>query len=413
MSHGFFEMIGTDRCRELLRQFPATEVLDERLERCHGRVLGREVLAPENLPLVDRSSMDGYAVMAQDLFGASESSGAYLELAGAVAVDKAPDFALQPGQCAAITTGGTLPQGADAVLMVEHAEDLGGGYVDGLRSLAPGENVMFAGEDVKKGEPALPAGRVLRVPEIGLLAALGLEQVPVHRRPVVGIISTGDELVPIAQKPAPGQVRDVNSLALACLVQEAGGEAKRLGQVNDSLDALTMALKQALDHCDLVLVSGGSSVGVRDLTIEAIESLPGSEVLAHGVAISPGKPTIIAHAAGRPILGLPGQVASAQVVMLVFGQPLVRHLGGDPDAFSGNRRILRRAELASNLASRQGREDYVRVRLEERNGEPPLAWPRLGKSGLLKTLIEAHGLVRVEPGREGLPRGAEVEVWLL
>ncbi len=413
MSHGFFEMVSTERCRELLRQFPATPVQEEPLQQCHGRVLGREVLASENLPLVNRASMDGYAVQAQDLFGASESSGAYLQLKGTVSVDKAPDFAIAPGECAAITTGGTLPEGADAVLMVEHSEDLGGGYVDGLRSLAPGDNVMFAGEDAAQGRPVLSAGRVLRVPELGLLAALGVQQAPVHRRPVVGILSTGDELVPIEQKPAPGQVRDVNSLALACLAQDAGGDAKTFGQVRDTLDDLAAALKQALAACDLVLISGGSSVGVRDLTTSAVESLPQSQILAHGVAISPGKPTIVAQAGGAPILGLPGQVASAQVIMLVFGQPLVRHLAGDHDAFSGNRRILRQAELAQNLSSRQGREDYVRVRLEERPGQLPLAWPRLGKSGLLKTLIEAHGLLRVEAGREGLAAGASVEVWLL
>lgn len=413
MAHGFFEMVSTERCRELLRRFEPTEILDEPLERSHGRVLGREVLAPENLPRTNRSCMDGYAVQAQDLFGAGESNGAYLQLVGTVEIDKAPDFAIESGQCAAITTGGTLPQGADAVLMMEHAEDLGAGYVEGLRALAPADNVMLAGEDARLGAPVLEAGRILRVPEIGLLAALGVTGVPVHRRPVVGILSTGDELVPVEATPEVGQVRDVNSLALACLVEEAGGRAKPLGLVRDSLQDLIEALSAALDACDLVLISGGSSVGVRDLTIEAVSSLPDSRILAHGVAISPGKPTIVAAAKGKPVLGLPGQVASAQVVMLVFGQPLVRHLAGEREAFSTSRRILCQAVLAQNLASKQGREDYVRVRLEKQPGQAPLAWPKLGKSGLLKTLIEAHGLVRVESNREGLLKGASVEVWLL
>lgn len=413
MGHGFFQMISTGECREVLRGFAPVGVRDTPLAQCHGRVLGGDVVAGEDLPRFSRSCMDGYAVHAQDLFGAGESSGAYLEMVGTVAVDKAPDFELFPGQCAAITTGGTLPKGADAVLMIEHSEDLGGGYVEGLRSVAPGDNVMLAGEDAARGAVVFSAGRRLRVPELGLLAALGFAQVPVYRRPEVGVLSTGDELVAVHEEPKPGQVRDVNSVALACLVEEAGGIARPLGRIPDSLEALSNAMHQALESCDMLLVSGGSSIGVRDLTIEAIETLPESEILVHGVAISPGKPTIVARAAGKPILGLPGQVASAQVVMLVFGQPLVRHLAGDDLAFTARHQSVKSAELALNLASRQGREDYVRVRLEERPGRAPLAWPRQGKSGLLRTLVEAHGLVCVPSNLEGLTKGAGVEVWVL
>lgn len=413
MQHGFLHMVSRIECEELLRGFEYLSAQKAPLAACRGRVLALDVVAVEDLPLVHRSSMDGYAVRAADIFGASESNPAYLEVQAQIAVDRTPDFQLSPGACAAITTGGTLPDGADAVLMVEHTQDLGGGAIEAWKSLAPGENVMLRGEDATKGTVLLPAGTLLRAPELGLLAAQGIAAVEVHRRPLAGVISTGDELVPVEQAPRPGQVRDVNSLALACMIEEAGAEARQYGLIPDQLDALTSSLATAVEQCDAVFISGGSSVGIRDLTMDALRSLPESRILAHGVAISPGKPTIIASVGGVPVLGLPGQVASAQVIMLVFGMPLLRHVAGDRHAFGRGRRHLAKAELAQNLASRQGREDYVRVRLEKRLDQLPLAWPRLGKSGLLKTLIEANGLVCIEPNREGLPQGAEVDVWLL
>jgi len=227
------------------------------------------------------------------------------------------------------------------------------------------------------------------------------------------VLSTGNEVVPVSARPKPGQVRDVNSLALACLAQEAGAEARTRGILPDRLETLRTALLESLDASDCVLLSGGSSVGVRDLTVAALETLPEAAVLAHGVALSPGKPTILARVGGKPVIGLPGQVASAQVVMLVLVQPFLRHLMGDARAFDRSRRVLRPAELARNLASKPGREDYVRVRLEEREGRPPLAHPLPGKSGLLKTLLQAQGLVAVPADREGLYAGAAVDVWLL
>ena len=413
MPHGFLNMVSIDECMELLRQFPRLEAETIPIAQCRGRVLANKLISPENLPLVNRSSMDGYAVRASDIFGSSESNPGYLEVQGRVAVDKAPVFELDPGSCASITTGGTLPEGADAVLMVEHTQDLGGGAIEAWKSVAPGENIMLKGEDAAKGKAVLPEATLLRVPEIGLLAALGVTEVPVRKRPLVGVISTGDELVPMESTPLPGQVRDVNSLALGCMVEEAGGSYKSYGLVPDILEPLTASLETAVEECDVVLISGGSSVGIRDLTIDALQSLPQAEILAHGVAISPGKPTIVAKAGDVPVLGLPGQVASAQIVMLVLGLPLLRHMSGEENAFDRENRRRIRAELAQNLSSRQGREDYVRVRLEQRDGQLPLAWPRLGKSGLLRTLIEAHGLVSVPSNLEGLRQGAEVDVWLL
>lgn len=412
MEQGFFEVVSRERFEELLRGFPLLETETVPLEGCHGRVLAQDLAAPEDLPALARSCMDGFAVRARDVFGASGGGPAYLELAGEIAVDRAPDFALSPGTCARIPTGGALPGGADAVVMIEQTHEMSG-TVEVRKSLAPGDNVMLQGEDVRAGGLALEAGRLLRVPEVGLLAALGLLEAPVRRRARVDVLSTGNEVVPVSARPRPGQVRDVNSLALACLARDAGAEARTRGILPDRLETLRTALLESLDASDCVLLSGGSSVGVRDLTVAALGTLPEASVLAHGVALSPGKPTILARVGGKPVIGLPGQVASAQVVMLVLVQPFLRHLMGDVSAFDRSRRVLRQAELARNLASKPGREDYVRVRLEEREGRPPLAHPLPGKSGLLKTLLQAQGLVAVPADREGLYAGAAVDVWLL
>ncbi len=412
MAQFFFEVVSRLAFQELLRSFPVLPPLDADLELGHGLALARDVIAPHDLPPAPRSCMDGFAVAARDVFGASESSPAYLELAGEVHIEQAPDFRLQSGTCGRIPTGGILPRGADAVVMEEQAEEHGG-TVEVRKSLAPGDNVMLQAEDARGGEPALRAGVTLRPAEIGLLAALGLSTVKVVRRARVAVISTGNELVPVSATPEPGQVRDVNSPALCAMAREAGASPLARGIVPDRLEDLARALAQALEQSDAVLLSGGSSVGVRDLTIAALKSLPGSSVLAHGVAISPGKPTILAKVGAKPVLGLPGQVASAQVVMQILVQPFLRHLMGHARAFEPSLRPTVRAELARNTASRQGREDYVRVRLEHRPGRPPLAHPVLGKSGLLKTLILAHGLMPIAAESEGLYAGSGVDVLLL
>jgi molybdopterin molybdotransferase len=297
--------------------------------------------------------------------------------------------------------------------MVEYTQDIGAGTIEVRQSVAPGENGMERGEDAAAGQRVLAAGTRLRTQEVGLLAALGLAEVRVHRRPRVAILSTGDELLPVEAAPAPGRIRDVNSHTVACLAEEAGGEAILCGIVGDDLERLVRALRGALEQSDVVFLSGGSSKGTRDHTIAALEQIPGTEILAHGVRISPGKPTILARAAGKAVVGLPGQVGSAQVVMTVLGQPFLRHLAGDLEAFAERLRPLRRARLARNLESRQGREDFVRVRLEPSGGGLPLARPVLGKSGLLRTLLQSDGLLVIPADVEGFREGEEVDVWIL
>lgn len=417
MNHGFFTIISREEFVERLTKFAPLGPETEDLSRSCGRVLAAGLTAPHDWPLLDRSCMDGYAVNARDVFGASESNPAYLECVASLPIDLPPELALGPGECARISTGGILPQDTDGVVMVEHTEamedEIVGGTIEIRKSVAPGENIMQRGEDACQGARLLTKGTVMRPQEIGLAAALGFETVELVRRPRVGILSTGDELIPVDRTPHPGQVRDVNSHTLAALVEQVGGVPKRYGIIKDDLGNLSEALAQALEENDLVLLSGGSSIGVRDLTVQAIESMDEAEVLAHGVALSPGKPTILSRVGGKPVLGLPGQVTSALVVMHVFILPLVRHLQGDGQAFAETDRCLRKAILSRNLPSKPGREDYVRIRLEKRDGKLPQAHPVLGKSGLLRTIVQAHGLARIPAESEGFYEGGMIDVWII
>ncbi|SDK94081.1 molybdopterin molybdotransferase [Maridesulfovibrio ferrireducens] len=413
MHHDFFNIISREEFESLLLSFAPTGIEKSSIADAYGLVLGEDILSPEDLPPANRSCMDGYAVNARNAFGATEGNPAYLECCAELRVDEAPDFTLKPGDCAAIPTGGTLPDGADAVVMVEHTHELGSGTIEIRKSSAPGENIMLKGEDTAKGENIYEAGHTVRFQDVGLLAALGIGNVSVHKKPRIGIISTGDELVEIESPSRAGSIRDVNSHTLRCLVSKAGGIPVNYGIVRDEIEKLEATLAKAIAENDIVLLSGGSSVGMRDLTVRAIESMPESKILAHGVAISPGKPTILGKVGSKPVLGLPGQVTSVQVVMLSIVMPFIRHIMGQKDAFACLDRPIRLAELGRNTPSKQGREDYVRVSLKHREGKLPIAHPVYGKSGLLKTLIKADGLMIIPADTEGLYAGDQIQVWLI
>ena len=406
----FFRLKTRDEVLALFARFAPTAAETVPLAEAWGRVLARDLAAPESLPAFPRAGMDGYAVRAQDTFGASPGLPQYLELVGEVAMGEAPTLEVGPGQAARLPTGGMLPAGADAVLMVEYAAELPDGTVEVRRPVAPGENVVQPGEDVRAGEVLLPAGRRLRPQDLGLLAALGVTEVPVHRRPRVAVLSSGNEIVPLSASPGPGQVRDANAYLTLAQVEEAGGVAAYRGIIPDDPAAMAEALSEALPEADLLLISGGSSVGTRDLTLMAIRALPGAEILAHGVAIRPGKPTILAVVEGKPLLGLPGHPASAAIVLKVLGQPLLARLSGVQEstpAWGG--RVT--ARLSRNLAGATGREDFIRVRLR-REGETLWADPLLGSSALLSPLVKSDGLVSLPLGVEGLFRGELVTVEL-
>jgi len=371
-----------------------------------GRVLSRAVHALEDLPSFVRATMDGFAVQARDTFGASEGHPALLRLVGEVRMGEPARRAIGASEAMRVATGGMLPEGADAVVMVEHAELLDSETLEVYRSVAPWENVVRPGEDVAAGQEVLPAGWALRPQDLGLLAALGRTSLWVHRRPRIAVLSTGDEVLPVDREPSPGQVRDVNGVAVSSWVAKEGGIPIPMGIIPDSPEQLSNSFRDALAIADGLMVSGGSSVGTRDFLMEVIEGLEGAEIMAHGIAVRPGKPTVVARVGDKPLLGLPGHPVSALVILHLLGRPLLDRLCG---RVYPNRPRPFKARLTRNLASAQGREDYVRVVLEERQGEL-WARPLVGSSGLIGNLSRADGLVRIDSLCEGIYSGEWVEV---
>lgn len=404
----FFEVTDIASVLNLRGRFQQVAVREVALDQAQGSVLAEDFKAARDIPGFDRATMDGYAVRAASTYGASEGTPAYLNVVGSVQMGQTPDHPVGPGQASRIATGGMLPGGADSVVMVEHAGVLDEGTIEVYRSVAPGQHVVTRDEDAAAGQVLLSAGRRLRPQEIGLLAACGTLTVRVYMPPRVGIISSGDEVVPVDRDPGPGQVRDVNTHTLAGLVRQAGGRPTPYGIVPDRFEDLRATCSRALAENDMVLVSGGSSVGTRDLSVAVIEALPQSEILVHGVSISPGKPTILAQCGAKPFWGLPGHVTSAMVVFLVLVRPFLSHIGGCPH----DAPVRVKARLTRNVASAQGRVDFIRVRLEQRAGEQ-WAEPILGASGLIRTMVAADGLVAVDLNSEGLEAGAVVEVLLM
>ena len=406
----FFKVVTPAQVFETLLGFNRLTVETVPLDDALHRVCGADITSPEDLPPLPRSTMDGYAVCAADTFGSSDSIPALLDVAGAVAMGQIPTVTIGPNQAVAIPTGGFLPQGADAVVMVEYTSLAGEGAIEISRPVTAGENVLGKAEDAARGDVVIPAGKRLLPQEIGLLAGLGITRVPVHRRPKAAVISTGDEIVSVTDTPPPGRIRDINAHSIAALVRAAGGEVEMFDPVPDDPALLRDVLNRALASADVVVLSGGSSVGERDHMLHVVSSLPGSVVHAHGIAISPGKPTLIASVGGKPVFGLPGHPVSALVVAQVFLAPFLLYLQGQElKRTPAGMRV--RAVLASSVHSAQGREEYVRVKLEERQGLPG-ARPVFGKSGMLSTLVKADGFIVLPIHAEGLPAGETVDVFL-
>jgi len=365
-----------------------------------GRVVAEDIVAPGDLPFFPRSTMDGYAVRAEDTYGASEGLPAYLRVVGEVRMGSPADIVVGPGEAVLIHTGGMLPGNADAVVMVENTREVDSSTIEVVRPAARGENVLQVGEEVRKGDLLLPAGSIVRAQEIGGLLSQGITEITVLQRVKVGLISTGDELVPPEEVPQPGQVRNTNAYTLAALAFKAGAIPLRLGIMRDDREALVQAARDGLRQADIVVISAGSSASARDMTADVIRSLGEPGVLVHGVALRPGKPTILGVVNGKPIFGLPGNPSSAMVTFELFVTPCIYRL-------SGCRQPLRRfvkARLTRNIASAAGREDYVPVKLHEQDGEM-LAEPVFGKSNLLSNMMRADGMAQVPLDRNGLAEG--------
>lgn len=384
------------------------------IEESLHRILSEDIISDIDLPEFPRSTVDGYAVRAEDTFGAGESLPAYLNLKGEVLMGEEPKIKLEKGEAVKISTGGMIPSGSDSVVMFEHSNQIDEKLIEVVRAVAPGENVIQIGDDIKRGEVILPRGHKIRPQDMGALASIGITKVRVFQKPKVAIISTGDEIIDAERVPRPGQVRDTNSYNLYGLVCLYGGIPLRMGIFPDEYKIIFSAIRESIEKADIVVISGGSSVGARDMTERVINDLGEPGVLVHGISLKPGKPMIIGIVNRKPIFGLPGHPAAVTVCFELFVAPVLKHISGEENTlvrFGIPSHRLVRAVMARNISSVPGREDHIRVALEE-NGGRLYANPILGKSGLITTLVKADGIVVIPATKLGLETGEEVTVEL-
>jgi molybdopterin molybdotransferase len=384
------------------------QVITKPILECLGMILAEEVTALESVPGFAKATVDGYGVIARNTFGASESLPAYLEISGQVEMGEPYTGKLLEGQGVKVPTGGMLPPGADAVVMFEQTEEMGETLLAVLKSVAPGENVILKGEDAARGAVVLPKGHLLKPVDLGILAAVGQTKVAVWEPVRVGIISTGDEIVPPEQPAGLGQVKDINSYTLSGFVQEAGGQARLYGIIADNYELLKKTIQKSVLENHITLVSGGSSVGTKDFTWRILDELGEPGILFHGISIKPGKPTLAAVAGEKLIFGLPGHPASALTAYHLLAAELVKWGGyfNHPLAEAKNKI---KAQLTKGIASATGRKDYIPVLLTK-DGEDWLAAPLLGKSGLILPLVKSDGYLVIPLHSGGLEPGDVVSV---
>ena len=394
-----------DEVREMIEKefVPLEGMRQEALSAVVGKILAEDICATEYVPDFNRSTVDGYAVKAADTFGCSDSIPAVLTLKGQVLMGEQADCGVTAGSCAAVPTGSEVPAGADAVVMLEYTEDYGDGTIGILKSASPGLNMVYRGDDVKLDDVVLKKGIRLDVQDVGVLAAMGITKVPVKPAVTVGIISTGDELVPEEETPGPGQVRDVNSTMLAAAMEKAGAAVIRYGIVKDEEALLMETVEKALDACDIVLISGGSSVGAKDATCRVVEKM--GTLLCHGIAMKPGKPTIFGKKENKAVIGLPGHPVAAMFITTLFVIPLLHRLeGADISKYEIQ------ACLTESVSANHGRAQYMGVHLKRENGRL-LACPVRGKSGLISSLAGTNGYFGIDRDCEGLAAGSLISVY--
>ncbi len=405
----FFKVVSVDDARELIRnEFVGYQMGSEEVSllEAQGRVLAKDIVSEINVPEFDRSTVDGYAILVQDSHGATESIPSILEVLGEVLMGETPKHEVRSGQAVYVPTGGMMPKGATGMIMIENTEKMDQETVLLFKPISKGENMVFKGEDIKTGEVALEAGRRIGPNEIGVLASLGINDVKVIKRPTVYILSTGDEVIDLDEELQMGKIRDINSYALSAMIREIGGEVSGREIVKDEYELLLKGVKRALDQADIVLLSGGSSVGTRDYTHRVITDLGGKGVLAHGLSIKPGKPTIIGDGKGKLIVGLPGHPVSSIVVFKAIVQPFIQDLLKAPVN-------LRKVEAITthNFPSSPGKETYHMVTLKEEDGKI-LATPSFGKSGMITLLSKSSGYIVIAQHEEGIDKGETREVYL-
>lgn len=373
-----------------------------------GRITGKDIFSSELSPSFSRSSVDGFAVIASDTFGASEAIPVYLKLLGEVPMGHQPGFELSPGETAIIHTGGMLPKNADANIMFEFTGTSRVGEVEILKAVSKGENVILMGEDVKPGDLIIASGRQIRPQEVGGMIAVGMKTIDVYKKPRIAILSSGDELVPPEISPRPGQVRDINSFTISALIEKSGGIPIQAGIMPDKIDEMRKMMQRAFVNNDMLIVTAGSSTSTRDFTAGLINELGSPGVLTHGINIKPGKPTIFAVCEGKPVIGLPGNPVSALVIAQLYITAVIEKISGKT-----KRKVFPQIDaiLTTNISSQAGRTDYFPVRLSKKGSELA-AEPIFFKSNLIFSLVHADGLACIPVDANGIPAGKKVRVIL-
>lgn len=371
-----------------------------------GRILTNDIIAKDNVPDFRRSTVDGYAVNSRDVFGASESIQSVLDLKGEILMGEKADGEIQiSGQCYYVPTGGAIPNGADSVIMIEYTEKLSDDVILTSKATSPGENLVEIGEDIKKGEKVITKGAKLRAYEVGVLASLGYYEVEVYKKPTIGIISTGDEVVHPAESIKPGQIRDINTYLLNSLIEESGCTPVNYGVIKDEYELLKRTVEKAVAECDVVLMSGGSSVGKKDNTVNVIKDLKDGELMVHGISIKPGKPTIIGRSGDKIIFGLPGHPLACAVIFKVMVKHYIEKITKYKETV-----YPMECKFKLNYHKSKGREEFLPVTIEEKKGEL-FASPVFGKSGLITGFSKAWGYIRIERNEEGIKEDQKVKVF--
>jgi molybdenum cofactor synthesis domain-containing protein len=394
-------VVTKDEAVEIVKSNSLTDLKTEKvnIDNALFRILAEDIVSVEDIPSFDRSTVDGFAVKAADTFGAGNAIPAQLEIVGEILMGEKAGFTLENGQCAKISTGGMLPKGADAAVMVEHT-DCDNSLCLVYKAVSPNENVTKKGDDISVGETALKKGTKITSAEIGVLSALGIYEVPVFKKPVIAVISTGDEITD--GTPEDGQIRDVNTNLLSSAITEYGCEVYKYGAVRDNKDEIKNALVTCLEKADAVIVSGGSSAGARDMTVDIIDEL--GTAYFHGIAMKPGKPTIFGTVLNKPVFGLPGHPLAAYFVFRLVVAEYIRKMLSLPAD-----KPISHGVLKENIPSNHGREEYICIKQTD-NGETV---PVHTKSGIISVLGEADGFIKITRNTEGLPKGTTVEIFEL
>ena len=405
----FRKLASLDEAIEILeQQFNAKPVGVEQvsLPQAHQRVLAKDVEAPLDVPPFNRSTVDGYAVKAENTFNADEECPITLKLLGRVTIGEIPEIAVEKKATVGIVTGAPLPSGADAVVMMEYTVQKNN-LLSFYRAVSKGENVMEAGSDIRMGETVIKKGEKLSFRDIGVLAALGFTKADVYKRPRVAVISTGAEIVEPGESLPPGKIYDINAYTISAAVQECGGQPLNFGIIPDKIDALKAVLKKALDSADIVITSGGVSVGPMDVIPEVLNMLGKPGVIISGIAVKPGKPTTIAIVDGKPIFSLPGHPTSSVLIFHILVRSIILKMTGSRQESP----FTLKAITAEKMFQAKGRRTFVMVNLiRDRSGKLLTHPVFLGLSGAITTLSKADGFVVIPERRQFIGAGEEITV---